>query len=90
VILADTTPREEKVNFGIDIGMLTKLRKGSSKFLLQNDSARPHTGLKTSEQNTKFCWTLLPHPPSVLVFHPQNLHLFGALKDAVCGMNLRV
>ena len=31
-----------------------------------------------------------PIPSTVLVCHPQDFHLFGALKDAVCDMNLRV
>ena len=72
MILADTMPREEKVNSGIDMGMLTKLRKGSTEVLLQNDSARPHTSLKTWEQITKFGWTVLPHPPYSPVLSPSR------------------
>jgi hypothetical protein len=90
VILADAVPRDETVNSGIDIGMLTKLRKGSTEFLLQNDSARPLTSLKAWEQIIKFGWTVLPHLPYSPGLSPSDFHLFGALKDAVCGMNLRV
>ena len=69
--------------------MLTKLRKGSTEILLQNDSARPHTSFKTWNKTQNLAEQCYPIPPTVLVCHPQDFHLFGALKDAVCGKNLR-
>jgi hypothetical protein len=90
VVPADAMPRDGAVNSGIDIGMPTKLRKGSTEILLQSDSARPLTSLKTLEQITKFGWTVLPHPPHSPGLLLSDFHLFGALKDAVCGMNLTV
>jgi histone-lysine N-methyltransferase SETMAR len=34
---------------------------------------------------TKFGWTVLPHPPYSPDLAPSDLHLFGALKDAIRG-----
>jgi hypothetical protein len=62
------------------------IRKGSTEILLQNDSARSHTSLKIWEPITKFGWTVLSHPLYSPGLAPSDFHLFGVLKDAVCGM----
>jgi histone-lysine N-methyltransferase SETMAR len=51
--------------------------------LLQHDSARPHTSLKTREAITKFGWTVLPHPPYSPDLAPSDFHLLIALKSAL-------
>jgi histone-lysine N-methyltransferase SETMAR len=33
----------------------------------------------------KFGWTVLPHPPYSSDLVPSDFHLFGPLKDALCG-----
>jgi histone-lysine N-methyltransferase SETMAR len=56
--------------------------------LIQHDSARPHTRLRTQEAITKFGWTVLPHPACTPDLVPSDLHLFGPLKDALRGTRL--
>jgi histone-lysine N-methyltransferase SETMAR len=46
--------------------------------------------LATWEAATKFGWTVLPHPPCSLDLAPSDIHLFGALKDAVCGTKFEI
>ena len=53
--------------------------------MIQHDNARPHTSLRTQEAITKFCWTVLPHPPYSPDLAPSDFHLFGPLKDTLCG-----
>jgi hypothetical protein len=48
-------------------------------------SARPQTNLKTREAITKFDWRLLHHTPYSPDVAPSDFHLFGALKDDICG-----
>jgi len=67
-----------------------KAQEGFHRNLASNDSARPYTSLKTLEQITNFGWTVLPHPPYSSCLSPSRFLPLGALKDAVCGMNLRV
>jgi histone-lysine N-methyltransferase SETMAR len=58
----------------------------SNKTLLQHDSARLHTSVKTQEAIMKFVWTVLLHPPYSPNLAPADFHPFGALKDALCTM----
>jgi histone-lysine N-methyltransferase SETMAR len=53
--------------------------------LIQHDNARPHTTLRTQEAIAKFGWTVFPHPPYSPDLAPSDFHLFGSLKDALCG-----
>jgi histone-lysine N-methyltransferase SETMAR len=57
--------------------------------LLQHDNARPHTSLKTREAITKFGWAELPHPPYSPDLARSDFHLFGALKNGVCGVKFK-
>jgi histone-lysine N-methyltransferase SETMAR len=41
--------------------------------------------MKTQEVVTQFGWTVFPHPPYSPDLAPSDLHLFGALKDAIRG-----
>jgi histone-lysine N-methyltransferase SETMAR len=56
-----------------------------TKVLLHHDNARPHTSLRTREAITKLQWTVLSHPPYSPDLAPSDYHLFGPLKDAICG-----
>ena len=53
--------------------------------LIQHNNACPHTSLRTQEPITKFGWTVLPLPPYSTDLVPSDFHLFGPLKDALCG-----
>jgi histone-lysine N-methyltransferase SETMAR len=59
--------------------------KNVAEILLQHDNARSHTSFKTQEAITKLRWTVLPHPPYSPDLAPSDLHLFGALEDAIRG-----
>jgi len=53
--------------------------------LIQHDSARPHTSLRTQEAIAKFGSNVLLHPPHSRDLAPSDFHLFGPLKDALRG-----
>jgi histone-lysine N-methyltransferase SETMAR len=53
--------------------------------LIQHDNARPHTSLRTQEAIAKFGWNVLPYPSYSPDLAPSDFHLFGPLKDALCG-----
>jgi histone-lysine N-methyltransferase SETMAR len=54
---------------------------------LLHDSAWPHTSLCTCEVVTKIEWTVCPHPAHSPDLAPSDYHLFGPVKDAVCGFH---
>lgn len=56
----------------------------SNKTLLQHDSARLHTSVKTQEAINIFVWTVLLHPPYSPNLAPSDFHPFGALKVTLC------
>ena len=56
-------------------------------FLLQHDNARPHTSLKTVEHIINVGWIVIPHPPYSLDLAPSDFHLFGPMKDGLCGQH---
>jgi hypothetical protein len=71
VILVNEIQRGETVTPNAYIRTLPELRKrfrgirrdkNPTEILLQHDSARSHTSLKTEDAITKFGWTVLPHP----------------------------
>jgi hypothetical protein len=53
--------------------------------LLLHDNARPHTSLSTREAITKMGRTVLPHPSHSPDLAPCDSHLFGPVKDVLCG-----
>jgi hypothetical protein len=57
----------------------------SSRNVAQHENARPHTSLRTWEHITKMGWTVLPYPSYSPDLAPLDFHLFGSLKDALCG-----
>ena len=77
------------------ITTLTKLKARISRvrpekkttFLLQHNNARPHTNLKTVEHIVDLGWTVVPHPPYSLDLAPSDFHLFGPMKDGLCGQH---
>ena len=65
---------------------ITRLRpEKKTTFLLQHDNARPHTSLKTVEHIVNLGWTVVPHPPYSPDLAPSDFHLFGPMKDGLCG-----
>jgi len=54
---------------------------------LQHDNARPHTSLKTVEHTVNLDWTVIPHPPYSPDVAPSDFHLFGPMKDGLCGQH---
>lgn len=66
---------------------LKNRRRGklSSKPLLQQDNARPHTANLTIQTVQQLGWTLLPHPAYSPDLAPSDYHLFGNLKKPLRG-----
>src|SRR4051812_6312599 len=57
----------------------------SDQVLLLHDNARPHIADIVKQEITKQKWTVLPHPAYSPDLAPCDLHLFGPLKDSLCG-----
>ena len=55
--------------------------------LLQHENARTHTSLKTVEHTVKLGWTIVPHRPYSPDLAPSDFHLFGPIKDGLCGQH---
>ncbi|PNF14079.1 hypothetical protein B7P43_G02148 [Cryptotermes secundus] len=95
VILLDFLEPGESVNSERYKTTLTKLKARISRvrpekqttFRLQHDNARPHTSLVTTAHISKFGWTVLPHPPYSPDLAPSDFHLFGPMKDGLCGQH---
>lgn len=51
----------------------------------QQDTAGPHTILKTKAVIIKFTTAVVPHPPYSPYHAPTHFHLFGALNEAING-----
>jgi histone-lysine N-methyltransferase SETMAR len=47
--------------------------------------ASPHTSILTRETIAEFGWTDLPPPPYSPDLVPSDFHLFGLVKDGLCG-----
>jgi transposase len=93
-ILVDVIARGETVNLDVYIKTLQKLKqrywgcglnRNPGDMLLQHDNARPNTSLRTQEAIAKFGWTVLPHRPYNHDLGLSDFHLFGPLKDTLCG-----
>jgi histone-lysine N-methyltransferase SETMAR len=90
VILVDIMPCVQTINSDLYIQTLKTLQKHFSRVqpyknvaeILLQCNAQPYTSLKIKEATLKFGWTVLPHPPDLA---PSDFHLFGALKNAICG-----
>jgi len=94
MILVNTLQRRETITPDAYVRTLTQLRKYCrgirpdeipTEILLQHDSARSQTGLKTREVITKFGWTVSPHPPYSHDLSPSDFQISGALNDAICS-----
>ena len=72
--------------------MLTKLNaqtfgiepEKKTTLLLQHNSARPHTSLRTMGNVSILGWTVLQHPQCSPDLVPSDFHLFGPMK---CGLH---
>ena len=60
-------------------GMLSK------KVLLRHNNACPHTAATTVETVQGLGVELLQHPPYSPDLAPSNYHIFGPLKEVLCG-----
>jgi len=94
VILLDVMARGETINSDAYIINLQKLKqryrrvrpkRNPGDMLIQHDNAHPHTRLRTQKAITKYCWTVLHHPPYSPDLAPSDFHLFGPLKDTLRG-----
>ena len=94
VILVDVMARGETVTSDVYIRTLQKLKQRyrqvrpngrPGEMLIQQDNVCPHTRLRTQEAIAKFSWNVLTHPPHIPDVAPSDFHLFGPLKDALCG-----
>jgi histone-lysine N-methyltransferase SETMAR len=92
VILVDMMSGGATINSEAYINTLNKLKKrfrrvrpgkDPAEMLLQHDSSRPHTNLRTREHITKMGWTVLPHLPYSPDLAPSDFHLFVSLKDVL-------
>jgi hypothetical protein len=95
VILLDFLEPGQTIYSDHYIATLTMLKARTSRvrpkkkttFLLQYDNARHYTSLKTMGHVAKFGWTVLPHPPHSPDLAPSDFHLFGPMKDGLCGQH---
>jgi histone-lysine N-methyltransferase SETMAR len=95
VILLDFLEPGQIINSDHYIATLTKLKAQISRvrlekkttFLLQYDNARPHTSLETVEHIVNLGWTFVPHPLYSPDLVPSDFHLFGPMKDGLCGQH---
>ena len=53
--------------------------------LLYHDNARPHVVAATFETFQNLRFKVLPHPPYSPDLTPCDFHVFGPLKEALCG-----
>jgi len=91
VILLDFLEPGQIINSDRYIATLTKLKARISRvrpekkttFLLQHDSARPHTSLKTVEHTANLGWTVLTHPLYSPDLAPSDFHTFRPMKDGL-------
>jgi len=92
VIILDFLEPGQTINSDRYIATPTKQKARISKvrlekkttFLLEHDSARPHTSLKTVEH---LGWTVVPHPPYSPDLAPSDFHLIGTMKDGLRGQH---
>jgi histone-lysine N-methyltransferase SETMAR len=95
VILLDFLQPGQTINSDRYIATLTKLKARISRvrpekkttFLLQHDTARPHTSLRTMGHVAQFDCTALPHPPYSLDLAPSGFRLFGPMKSGIHGQH---
>ena len=95
VMLLDFLEPGQTINSDHYIAMLTKLKAQISRvrpeemttFLLQHDNTRLHTSLKTLEHIVNLGWTVVQHPPYSPDFVPSDFHLFGPMKEGLCGQH---
>ena len=94
VILVDFMSKGVTINSDVYIDTLKKLKARIrrvrpalklSKVLLQHDTARPHTDLKTHKVISYFGWTTISHAPYSPDLALSDFHLFGALKESLRG-----
>jgi histone-lysine N-methyltransferase SETMAR len=57
----------------------------SEGVLLVHDSARPHTATAAVQTVQQLGFELLPHPPYSPHLAPSDYHIFGPLKETLCG-----
>ena len=65
--------------------MQEKKRNAVQKVLLHYDNARARTAAAIVETVQQLGFELLQHPPYSLDLAPSNYHIFGPLKEALCG-----
>ena len=95
VIVLDFLEPGQTINSDLYVATMTKLKAQISRvrpekktiFFLQHDNARPQTSLKTVEHIVNLGWTVVPHPPYSLDLAPSDFHLFGPMKDGLCGQH---
>ena len=81
----------EQINSDHYIMMLTKLNaqtfgikpEKKTTLLLQHNSARPHTSLRTMGNVSILGWTVLQHPQCSPDLVPSDFHLFGPMKGGL-------
>ena len=85
VILVDMMASGETINSDAYSKTLQKLKqryrrvrpnRNPGGMLIQHDNARPHTSLRTQEAITKFGWTVLPHPPPIVLIWRRQISIF--------------
>jgi histone-lysine N-methyltransferase SETMAR len=94
VLLAYFQKRGDNVNFASYCEVLLKMWDAISRkhpcqlargVLLHHDNARPHTARVTQKRIQELQWELPEHPPCSPDLTPSDFHLFGPLKNHLCG-----
>ena len=99
VILVDMMARGETIISDAYIKTLQKLKqrhlrvrpkRNPGDMIIQHDNAHPRTSLRTQETIAKFGWTVLAHPPLVLIWRGQIFVSFDHLRMHCKGQGLKM
>ena len=86
---------DQTINSDHYITVLTELKVQTSRvrpekkttFLLQHDYTMPRSSLKTRDYAANFGWPIYPYPLYSLTLVTSDFHLFGKMKDRLCGQH---
>ena len=94
VLIVDFLESGQTINSERYFKVLRKLKQAIKKkhpgldvtnITMHHDNARPHTAHITAQEIANMGWKIMPQPPYSPDLAPSDFHLFGPLKDELCG-----